>query len=353
VAFFTVVKKKVDFLIPKKMEKPYTSVADFLADETFVEYCLHGENAQEWETYLKTNPEKKPLIEEAKKTLFLLREGFAEKEMETQLEQLKAQVAKQKEKSKAFPFAQKKQTKTRSLPKFWRYAAAAAIVVFMVFGAYQYAEQAGTKVYISKVGERQNLVLPDGTKVILNSNSILKVPKNFNEQNREVQLSGAAFFDVTHDKQRPFIVNAENLTTKVLGTTFFVRDYNNQKEASVMLMTGKVNVKKDSRNLELHPCESVVLNKESGLLHSGYFDKRLVETWKSGRLVFNNSPFKKVVNKLELWYGVEISVDGLEQEDLRFTGQFDNETLDNILKVIGFTMNCEYKIIDDHVTIDF
>lgn len=339
------------------MNNAFTSVADLLADESFIGYCLgeNDENVHLWEEYLNANPEQKPLVEEAKKTFFLLRKGLAEADMETQLERLKSLVLKQKEGSAPFPPVRKTK-KVRRLPEIFRYAAAAAAVVFIALASYQYfgVQNNAYKIYVSEVGSRKTIVLPDSSHVILNSNSILKVPEEFNKQNRKVLLSGAAFFEVTHDEKHPFSVTTEELVTKVLGTTFFVRNYHSEKNTSVLLLTGKVKVEATNQNkkVELKPGEKVSMNRENGQFRIDDFDETALINWKTGRLAFNNAPFEKVVRKLELWYGVEISVHGA-RNDLHFTGRFDNESLKNILKVIGFTMNCQYKITENQVNIYF
>lgn len=339
------------------MNKSFTSVADLLTDESFIGYCLeeNDENVHLWKEYLHANPEQKPLVEEAKKTFFLLRKGFAEADMETQLEQLKSLVAKQKESSEQFPPVRKTK-KVRRFPGILRYAAAAAAVVFIALATYQYfgRQDGAYQVYISEVGNRKTIVLTDSSHVILNSNSILKVPEEFNKQNREVLLSGAAFFEVTHDAEHPFSVTTEGFVTKVLGTTFFVRDYHSEANTSVLLLTGKVKVAAISQNkdVELKPGEKVSMNRKNGQFRVDDFDEIALINWKTGRLAFNNAPFEKVVRKLELWYGVEISVHGA-RNDLHFTGRFDNESLENILKVIGFTMNCQYNITENQVNIHF
>ncbi|HTG55228.1 MAG TPA: FecR family protein, partial [Niabella sp.] len=118
----------------------------------------------------------------------------------------------------------------------------------------------------TKKGSKSNLVLPDGTRVLLNSDTRLSYNQSFGKQAREVMLEGEAYFEVVKDAQHPFIVHTNAMDIKVLGTVFNVRAYNNEKNTQTTLLEGSVEVilnKRNERNLVvLKPREKIVVNND-------------------------------------------------------------------------------------------
>lgn len=359
------------------MKKTYTSVEALLADESFVKYCMEelGNHAF-WQNYLKAHPEQEGLLDEAKKTLLLLQESLADEDTEEQLGRLKQLIESGKagavNLSGPAPKTVRNTFPVRKL--ILRYVAAAAVILLAVFGSYQLLwlpshhtnlpasrMQIKYDIYTCEVGSRKTMLLPDSTIIILNSNSSLSIPENFSSQNRTVLLKGAAFFDVSHHEESPFTVKTENLTTTDIGTSFLVRAYQNEKDARVMLLDGKVRVETGDRDkasvshnmIELNKGERIIVNNENGQLLTDAFDTTALKKWKAGRLAFKNASFENVVRELQLWYGVQITVRGAQRTALHFTGNFDHEKLDNILQVICFSMNCRYEIKGDKITFTF
>ena len=153
-------------------------------------------------------------------------------------------------------------------------------------------------------GQTFNLTLSDGTKVWLNAGTRLRFPQNLktSTQNRIVYLDGEAFFDVTKDEKRPFIVNAENLDIEVLGTQFNVSAYKSDGQIATTLVEGAVNVYEDSNpdtKVLLSPSYQAAFVKEKGTLTKEKVDTRIYTGWMENRLIIDNLSFKQIIDKLE------------------------------------------------------
>ncbi|UCS95282.1 FecR domain-containing protein [Echinicola marina] len=211
--------------------------------------------------------------------------------------------------------------------------------------------------YIEKVtpnGQKLSLVLPDGTKVKLNANSKLRLPKDFEPDKREVYLEGEAFFDVKRDTLRPFLIHSEAVTTKVLGTSFNIRTNPEEATISIAVLTGKVEVNEaiENKKLMLVPSEMAVFDKNNKGLIKQSFDEHMVLGWKDGEIWFEDSSFAEVIKRLSAWYGVFFKVNSKIKISDRYTGGFDKQSLDNVLDGISYTFQFDYRIQGDTVHIN-
>ncbi|MCC5936609.1 MAG: FecR domain-containing protein [Lunatimonas sp.] len=211
-------------------------------------------------------------------------------------------------------------------------------------------------VWITKTtnpGEKLKLGLPDQSEVWLNASSRLEYPERFNDTERTVRLSGEAFFVVEPDPKRSFTVETATLTTRVLGTSFNVKEETNGTITKVALLTGSIQIQsRESPNERiLVPGEEGVYDAKNSSLEIRGFDQRATAGWMDGWLVFRNSPFGEVLLRLEQWYGVTIAVEGTEQRKWNYSGEFQHETLQNVLESMAFSENFTYQIKDKHVTI--
>jgi ferric-dicitrate binding protein FerR (iron transport regulator) len=205
-------------------------------------------------------------------------------------------------------------------------------------------------------GQKTRIFLPDGSTVILNSSSKLVYPSGFTNDKREVFLSGEAFFDVTKDSLRPFFVRTEEITARVLGTSFNVRAYPDDMEETIALVTGKVlvsgkRINKDS--VLLLPGESAKLMRGTEIITKGTFDFEEEILWKDGILCFKDEPFNDVISQLERWYGVNITIANHPEKDLIVNGRFENEYLDNVLQSMAFTAHFDFQIEGSNINISF
>ncbi len=189
----------------------------------------------------------------------------------------------------------------------------------------------------SPAGVRSQVTLPDGTQVWLNGESTIKYSLPFNNQTRNVDLEGEAFFDVTRNPKSPFLVSMPHATVRVLGTMFNCKAYPGEK-TEVTLAKGKVRLGTDPVNSEkkdyiLSPGEHAVINSTGQIkINKENIDKYIA--WHTGFLVFDDSPLPEVVEKLERWYGVDVSVRDTQLLSSRITTTFENEPLRQVLELL-------------------
>jgi transmembrane sensor len=213
-------------------------------------------------------------------------------------------------------------------------------------------------------GSKTNLVLPDGSQVWLNAGSKLSYDKNFGNNLREVVLTGEAFFDVVHNAEKPFIIHTANMDIKVLGTRFNVRSYPTDKTSEASLVRGSIEVSihdRPDQKIILKPNEKIVISNEEALTQTSLSNANtrphssspiieirslthlpqsgiIAETsWVENRLVFQDESFKDLAKEMERWYGVTILFDESQRDTLRFTGSFENETIQQALDALKLT----------------
>lgn len=235
-------------------------------------------------------------------------------------------------------------------------------------------------------GSKTKITLPDGSKVWLNAGSKLTYNKDFGNEVREVELSGEAFFDVVHlepppsqgggGRPMPFIIHTRNIDVRVLGTAFNVKSYPGDRQTETSLVRGKVEVlihNRPDEKIILRPNEKlVVLNEEvqparpsdkpsavkdqpivslSKLTYTQN-DSTLIETaWVQNKLVFDNESFENVAAKMERWYNVQFEFSDVQKKQLRFTGTFENETIQQALDYMTITAPFRYSMQGNKVII--
>lgn len=203
-------------------------------------------------------------------------------------------------------------------------------------------------------GEKLNFALPDGSMVWLNAGSNLEFPSAFVDSVRLVKLQGEGFFEVVEDVGKPFKVQTGSLTITALGTSFNVNS-RNKNDLRVSLVTGKVMVDDASREGEffLTPGQELAYNPEDkiGLVYP--FELELAQGWRKGILVFKKAPFDHVKSELERWYGVTISTSGSYTTSWRFSGKFENQTLETVLVSLSNIEEFTYEIEGKRVKITF
>lgn len=209
-------------------------------------------------------------------------------------------------------------------------------------------------IIIPKGGE-YNLTLSDGTKIWLNSNSKLKYPTRFTGKQRIVELEGEAYFDVSKNKDFPFVVKMNDIQIKVLGTSFNVNAYSDEDEIITTLVEGKVEVSDLLREQKeiLTPNDQYCIN-----IHNGNYRKTIVDTdiftaWKDGRFVFNNEKLEDIMVRLSRWYNVEIFFQNNESKSIRFSGDLARyDDFNSILEMIEMTDKVKFTIKNRNVLVN-
>ncbi|HUX57325.1 MAG TPA: FecR domain-containing protein [Bacteroidales bacterium] len=199
-------------------------------------------------------------------------------------------------------------------------------------------------------GTRTNFYLPDGSTGRLNGGSSLRFPTQFRGKVRDVKLTGEAYFDVISNPRKPFVVSTENIDVKVYGTTFNVMSYADEQTTEVTLESGKVEVFKKTNNIIksigiLKPNESCIYNSlsDSGKILAVNSAEKL--SWIDGKLTFKYEPFDEVIRKINRWYNVNIMINDELLLSYIYYGTFQDETLDEVLRLLQLTAPIGYRDI--------
>lgn len=237
-----------------------------------------------------------------------------------------------------------------------RAAAAIALVlvcsgIFLFLNRNRIAEQAGFaqkpdaltwKEIKSATGKQVFLTLSDGSTIRLSPGSSLKYPLAFAGKERRVHLEGEAFFEITKNPEKPFIVEAAHLTTRVLGTSFQVVAFKNQALTSVTVVTGKVAVSRNRSGHQpelmasLSPDQRVLLNWEEDSMKVTTISPAQTAAIKDGKLVFDNNSLKEVAEKLQIQYGIAVHLANDEVASRRITATFDqNISMSDLSEILG------------------
>ncbi len=190
-------------------------------------------------------------------------------------------------------------------------------------------------------GQTVFVKLADGTKIWLNSGSVLTYPDHFDGEKREVSLIGEAYFEVVHMDKKPFIIQSGEVKTVVLGTSFNIRAYPENQKVEVTVITGKVAVITPKRNREntktvyLVSNQKVTYNREERELMP-YSNVKATESigWREGKLIYRGNELKQVIEDVERKYNIKIKY-SKGVSNCTITADFDNEGLDKVLKVMA------------------
>ena len=246
-----------------------------------------------------------------------------------------------------------------SSPKSWsfdsiikwsfRIAGVIMLPIVILIGIHMYTEtnlKKGTWVEIkAPAWTRAQFSLPDGTTGWLNSNSSVKYNGNF-ITDRQVTLSGEAFFDVFKDKKRPFIVNTPEINVKVLGTRFNIASYNNENNVEVVLEEGKLvfNDKAINKSYTMKPNDLVVYDKTLRNYSTNVVQPQKYLSWIDGKLEFRNDPLDVIARRLERWYNIDVEINGKISYDQRLRATFIDESLEEVLYLMKRTLHIDYRI---------
>lgn len=256
-------------------------------------------------------------------------------------------------------------------------SAIAASLLLAVVAVLFYIKKAETdkgqpNIVSTRKGAKSNIVLPDGTKVWINDDTKLTYYYDFKSR-REVFLAGEAYFDVTHDEEHPFIVHTPTINIKVLGTVFNVRAYANEATTQTTLLKGAVEVGLNSdknKRILLKPNEKVTIQnsyiqekQERQKEHKAIIVLETITTdsvdasvseiqWVKKRLAFNQEPLADIARELERWYDVTVTIDAAVAQDKRYSGIFENKSLEHVLQALQLTSGFNYTIRGNEVFIE-
>lgn len=242
---------------------------------------------------------------------------------------------------------------TRILKLYQKIAAFLLIPIIglgILYWVSQYNQNAGQYTEtIAPRGQKSQIVLADGTKVWLNSDTKIKYPGNFSKNQRDVYLDGEAFFEVSENERQPFVVHTSGLKVKVLGTKFNVKAYPDEDQIETSLFEGKVNLLTNNLSdeiieKEVKPGQSFLYSKTNQQLELNRFPQDEINGWKKNQLIFKDDTFGNLVRKIERWYNVDVIYDEKLFNDRRLTVElYEGERLDRLMEIISLALSVNYK----------
>ncbi|QDK78710.1 DUF4974 domain-containing protein [Spirosoma sp. KCTC 42546] len=340
------------------------TVEDFLENDAFRTWVMERrpEDQLYWQEWLAQNPHKRDIYEQAVAT-FLVIQG---KNVDLSNQQIVNKAEKIIETISDTPPVMK------TLLYWGRWVAAAAVVGLILYWQFdkpiasQFAlsdkktEQSirdeSWKLVKNVTGQPVVVLLPDNSSVLLTTGSQLRFRKQANQRVREVFLQGEGFFEVTKNPAKPFIVYTTNLTTKVLGTSFQVRSFDNEATAFVKVKTGKVTVTPASS-----PDKSVLLTvnqelkleagsepivKHKNFLLDGNASAIITESF-----AFNYTPIPEVLDELAQSYHMPIQYDRELLANCTFTGQLNDQPYLEKIRLICLTIESTFEVVDNQIVI--
>lgn len=172
-------------------------------------------------------------------------------------------------------------------------------------------------------GKLWQLMLADGTRVWLNSNSTIKYPVSFNGKNRLVEVTGEVYFEVAHDARKTFRVKAGSQMIEDVGTSFNVRSYMNESSATTTVVTGSVNVSAQGQTVAIRPGEQIFISAANHSLEvNRNVNLEKVLAWKNGRFYFENADLETVIKQIADWYQADVRFEGPVAKG-KFNGQIE------------------------------
>lgn len=256
-----------------------------------------------------------------------------------------------------YPELEKKlKSHTRRLTLIRTFSAAAAVLLLCLstWTVYLYMQPVSIET-VSTLAETRTVHLPDGSTVTLNHYSSISYPEKFKSGNREVELNGEAYFEVSKDKKHPFIVQTETIDVQVLGTHFNVDAYRDNPDVRTTLLTGSVAVsnKNNSVRMVLKPNEIAIYNKvEQKLTRKALENAKDEISWRHGEFIFDDLPLQEIVRELSNSFGTSIRISDTALQDYRITARFRNgENLETILSVLHNAGYFDYSQNDKQIII--
>lgn len=314
-------------------------------DEALLLRYLEGEvtltERQEVEVWLASSEENRKL---AKQVYYL---SFATKTVDT-LKRTDAQAALKKVRGRM------KEKQQRQWWQWTQWAAAFLAIPLLLSTLYLWFNASGQdKVNLIEVrtnpGMIASTILPDGTYVALNSNSTLIYPSRFDEDSRNVQLDGEAYFKVTKNGHHPFKVKTpQKAVIKVYGTQFNVEAYAADEIITATLVEGSIamayeNKKSDWAEKKILPGQEIVYTATQQNIKVDQADVEVAIAWKDGKLIFRDTPFREVLKTLSKRFNVDFVVKDPKCFEASFTGVLQKQRLERILEYISVSSGIKFK----------
>lgn len=353
------------------------TLEDFIWHPAFRNWVMKPtrEDEEHWQNWLAENPDKQDMIRRAREMVLAITPSnipLSAPEKENAIRQIIGNINNEDS---------AETTSGTWLLRSWPRIAAALLIIAGLgwnFWFFNQKQQVGYEELVSHSAENliekanqtaQPLLIhfADGSSLTLDPGSKVSYPADFKAGKREVYLSGKAFFDIAKDPSRPFFVYANEVITKVLGTSFTVRSYADEKEVSVAVKTGRVavftrkdpevNEKRDSRELTgvvIEPNQQIVVVRESVKITKSLIPSpELVDSNMSNHnFEFDETPVSNVFSELQKAYGIEIIFDKNIMNGCPITARLTEMTLYEKLDLVCKAVGARYELIDGRIIIE-
>ncbi|KDN54808.1 FecR family protein [Flavobacterium seoulense] len=359
-----------------KERNQYIEIEDFLADESFRLWMKSGNDHDGWEEWTLEHPSRAKLVEEAR--LWLL----AMKVSESNVSPDEVDAALQKTWMKIEKVEQERKMEQKIIQlwntSWFKKVAAVLVIGLLSFYTYNnYFVEKGNSYYeqiiantdddglleqINNSNKPQIITLSDGSSVLLQPKSKLSYPKIFRGNERNVYLSGEAFFEISKNPKKPFFVHANEIVTKVVGTSFRIKAYAEQSDVEVLVRTGKVEVnskKMNQKEMVLLPNQALRFERKNQT-----FDKitditkdksinNSVQSIEQLSFEFTDIPVAQIFKTIEQAYSVEIDFPKKELKNCHLTTSLSDQPLPEKLKIIckSISENSSYTMNGNQITI--
>jgi transmembrane sensor len=257
-----------------------------------------------------------------------------------------------------------------------------SLSTFLMMSQKEQQNVASVCVVSTPLGSKSQITLPDGTRVWLNAGTTIRYPGSFSDAQRDLYLTGEAFFKVKTDKHRPFVVHAGKLNIKALGTSFNVKAYPSENKVSTTLVEGIVKLedignarkkfiytlkpnqiltyytseplKTEKIMEETKPTEKVMMKVTSistPVVVSKDINTTLYTSWKDKRWIIDGENLDDLAVMLERRYDMKVSIASEELKSYKFSGTIENETMEQVLNYLSLTTPLKYEMQKGHVTL--
>lgn len=366
-------KSDLELRIEKLMSKQYEkyTLEEFITDDDFIQWAKYPTEELDifWHSFIKREPQKATIVLNARTAVqhlaIVSKQNTPPNEAAIILTEIEDGWI-EKSKTVLFP------------PNWKHWAMAASVLLILGLSVLWKTKQnsTDTPVYSEMVSKTQypvkevintskselSVQLPDSSRAVLKPNSRLSFHETFEGKSREVYLAGEALFDVKKNTNKPFIVFANGLVTKVLGTSFSVKAFETDKEVVVNVKTGKVwvysqktalNQEAETSGVVLTPNQKVVFGLDDESLTRTLVEKPvlLLSNQELMQLTFKDAAVYQIFDALEKSYGVELIYDKEAMINCRLTTSLTNETLFEKLDIICAAIEAKYKVVDAKVII--
>jgi hypothetical protein len=359
------------------------SVEDFVNDSRFRSWVRNPSREQDdiWQKWLLEHPDQRDVVAEARAIILAIHpvhnSNISDREIEAEIGSILDRIDYVQPGDAGFLNGEKSKT------SYW-WAVAASLIIVAVSGwlvvryvsdrsSIEFMESFGdasTDVSddymierVNKSGDPLLISLPDNSSVLLSQNSVVRYPRLFRGDSREVFLDGTAFFEVTRDPDRPFFVNAGKIIAKVLGTSFEISTDEVRKQVSVIVKSGTVSIysndgkpkggSEDEPKVILTRHEQFIFKDEESQVQHTRLDSTAIKTLRvpDTYLTFKATPAKEVLQTLAKAYGVKLNLDKADVDDCSVTASFTDEPFPLKLELICRSIGVQYEIVNDQVTI--